>query len=80
MNRDKALKTAHSYAEYMIEIKIVEKIINKIYYDFEQELQMATSEKTCEGCIHNPRTRIDVYPMECRECSRFYADRLEENK
>ena len=41
MLRDKAHKIANEYAEYMIDVNSVKKIIDKIYDDFEKELKQA---------------------------------------
>ena len=57
----------------------VEFLINKIYDDFEKDLTMAVSKKTCDGCIHKPRSN-ENYPIECGTCSRFYADGFKEKK
>ena len=59
---------------------IVESIIDKIYDDFEQELQIATSDKTCTGCIHEPKTEKDNYAEECGLCKRFYGDGFEKKR
>jgi len=52
-------------------------LINQIYDDFEKDLTIAVSEKTCDGCIHKPKAN-ENYPEECGVCSRFYADEFEE--
>jgi len=52
-------------------------LINQIYDDFEKDLTMAVSKKTCNGCINEPGAN-ENYPEECGVCSRFYADEFEE--
>jgi len=34
-------------------------------------------EKTCKGCIREPINE-GTYPVECSDCSRWYADMYEE--
>ena len=52
---------------------------NEIYDDFEAELTIATSDRTCENCIHKPEAG-ENYLEECGTCSRFYADNFEERE
>ena len=56
---------------------MIEDLINDIYDDFEQDLTIAVSEKTCEGCVNKPKEN-ENYPIECGTCSRFYSDGFEE--
>ena len=66
-------KPAFAIGEY-------KKWVNKIYDDFEQELQIATSDKTCTGCIHEPKTEKDNYAEECGFCKRFFGDGFEKKR
>ena len=56
---------------------MIEDLINELYDNFEQDLTIAVSEKTCDGCIHEPKTN-ENYPEKCGVCSRFYADEFKE--
>ena len=52
--------------------------INKIYDDFEQDLAIAVSDKTCSGCKYEEEIR-----EECALCSRrhnWFPDNYEEKK
>ena len=40
--------------------------VDKVYDDFEKE-------KSCKGCVKEPIHEKN-YPLECCECSRWYAD------
>ena len=53
--------------------------VDKIYDDLEQDLAIATSDKTCDGCINKPPPKGN-YPETCGTCSRFYADKYEEKR
>jgi len=53
--------------------------VEKIYDDLEQDLAIATSDKTCASCINKPLPKGN-YPEACETCSRFYADNYEEKK
>jgi len=53
--------------------------VDKIYDDFEQDLAIVTSNKTCNGCIDKPLPGGN-YPETCVFCNRFYADNYEERK
>ena len=53
--------------------------IDKIFDDFEQELQIASSDKTCDGCVNKPLPN-ENYPEVCGTCSRWYSDNYEEIK
>jgi len=53
--------------------------IDCIFNDFEAELQIATSDKTCDGCILKPKEG-ENYRIECVQCSRFYGDGFEGKK
>jgi len=66
-------KKAKDYNWFGHDREEINKHIDKIYDNFEQELQVATSDKTCNGCIHKPK-KGENYRLECGECSRFYAD------
>ena len=55
----------------------LENLINKIYDDFEHDLQIASSDKTCDGCINKPLPK-ENYPEVCGTCSRWYSDNYEE--
>ena len=53
--------------------------VDKFYNDFEQDLAIATRDKTCDGCIDKPLPKGN-YPETCETCSRFYADNYEEKR
>jgi len=56
----------------------IETILNRLFDGFETELAIATSEKTCAGCIHKPKEGENYLDI-CGTCSRFYGDGYEEN-
>ena len=46
--------------------------------EFQQDLAIATSDKTCDGSIHKPDSEhINDYPEICVSCKRFYMDLYE---
>ena len=51
--------------------------INKIYDAFEQDLVIAVSDKSCDGCMYKPQ-RKENYSAVCSICSRCYSDNYEE--
>ncbi len=50
----------------------------RIDYKFVEALlvQIFDEKEDCDGCINKPESRRQ-YPLECAECSRWYADGYE---
>ena len=45
----------------------------------EQNIQIASSDKTCDGCVNKPLPN-ENYPEVCGTCSRWYSDNYEEKR
>lgn len=77
MNRNEAIKKMFELSEVSISSDNARYVIDKMFDYFEQELQIASSDKTCDGCINKPLQK-ENYPEVCGTCSRWYSDNYEE--
>lgn len=60
-------------------IKWMKGLVHQFYDDFEQELAIAVSDKSCDGCKYKSLPK-EIWCDICTACARFYSDNYEEKK